>query len=442
MQNKKLFTDPILTDDEKLILDGAEGTVKQKCMQYLVEMCKIAGAERLVDLDGTGDMHTPGLALSQHHIITFDELAEFADRGGRFKIPTFADKSPFVEQPPIHGWEHCNLCQGKNPNNRQDDPVFHEKAMQREVFAVLNKMGLITTHSCANYLVMSYLPSVGQHCSWFESSQQTYCNATLGARTNFDGTLATCLLGKAPYYDMHITENRYGTVLVETDRFISTDLEWDVYGFAAGEAVDVEVPVITGTAIPNTTQYQKFNSAIATGGAVRMYHLPGITPEAPTIEFATGGKPFAEQVMIDSGALRRTYDILNYGASDDVDMVYLGCPHLNIVDLMKLAAALDGKKCKVPLWIITAPWLYGPAKELGYLEKFEKAGATLLSGTCLAAIGSVPDGVRNIAVDTAKQAYYITGCYPDENDPLHVCYGSTGECIDAALTGKWRGEWR
>ena len=430
---------PRLTDAEKRILQGEEGVVRQKCMEYLVEMCRIAGAERLVDLDGTGDMHTPGLALSQYYQITLDELRDFADRGGRFAIPTFADKAPFGEQAPIHGWEKCTVCYGRD---RHDNPAFHEKALHEEEFAVLRKMGLMTTHSCANYLTMSYLPSVGQHCSWFESSQMPYCNATLGARTNFDGTLATCLLGKAPYWDMHVTENRLGTVLIETDRLIATDLEWDVYGFAAGEASDVEVPVVTGTTRPTTTQYQKFNSAAATGGAVRMYHLPGITPEAPTVEFATGGKPFKRQVMIDGATLRRTYDSLNYHTSDVVDMVYLGCPHLNIVDLMKLSVKLDGKKCVIPMWIMTAPWLYDSAKSLGYVEIFEKAGAVLMSGACLAAMGAVPEGVRNIAVDTAKQAQYITGCYPDDDHHLGVCYGSQDDCIEAALTGRWRGEWR
>ncbi|MDR0813672.1 MAG: aconitase X catalytic domain-containing protein [Oscillospiraceae bacterium] len=433
---------PTLTDEEKRIYQGEEGIVKQKCMQYLVEMCQISGATRLVDLDGTGDMHTPGLALSQFYQITLDELADFADNGGRFAIPTFANKSPFGEQPPIDGWEKCNICGQQNPEWRQDDPAFHKKAMHEDEFAVLRKMGMMTTHSCANYLTMSYLPSVGQHCSWFESSQMPYCNATLGARTNFDGTLATCLLGKAPYYDMHITENRYGTILVEVDRKIKTDLEWDVYGFTVGEAVDVEVPIVTGTSRPTTTQYQKFNSAMSTGGAVRMYHLPGITPEAPTIGFAAGGKHIAKTISIDNAALRRNYDILNFHTSNDVDMVYLGCPHLNIVDLMKLAGKLDGKKVKIPLWIMTAPWLYPQAKALGYTEIFEKAGAHLMSGACLAAMGAVPQGVRSIAVDTAKQAYYITGCYPDENDPLQVCYGSSDDCIDAAITGKWHGEWR
>ena len=433
---------PFLTDEEKRILQGEEGPVKQKCMAYLVDICQVAGADRLIDLDGTGDMHTPGLALSQHFVITMEELEAFVGNGGRFAIPTFADKAPFGMQPPIHGWEHCNICPQGSPDKCHNDPVFHAEAMQEDTYALLRKMGLITTHSCANYLTMSYLPSVGQHCSWFESSQMPYCNATLGARTNFDGSLATCILGKAPYYDMHITENRHGTILVETDRLIQTDLEWDVYGFTVGEAVDVEVPVVMGTAKPTTTQYQKFNSASATGGAVRMYHLPGITPEAPTVEFATGGKPFQRQVMLDNNALRTTYDVLNYHTSDDIDMAYLGCPHLNIVDLQRLAYKLEGKTCKVPLWLMTAPWLYEGAKQLGYLDIFEKAGAHLMSGACLAAIGAVPDGVRNIAVDTAKQAYYITGCYPDENDQLQVCYGSQDDCVDAALTGKWRGEWK
>jgi predicted aconitase len=171
-----------------------------------------------------------------------------------------------------------------------------------------------------------------------------------------------------------------------------------------------------------------------------MYHLPGITPEAPTLEFATGGREVKKHVKLDDAALRRSYDTLNYHKTDRVDMVYLGCPHLNMVDILKLSQKLDGKKCKVPLWVMTAPWIYTQAKKLGYVEILEKAGVKVFSGACLAALGAVPDGVRSIAVDTAKQAYYITGCYVD--DPLEVCYGSSDDCVDAALTGVWRGEWR
>jgi len=431
-----------LTDDEKRMLQGEAGKIPQICMQYLVEMCEIAGAERLVDLDATGDMHTPGNVFSAYYSFTLEDLEELAATGAQFKIPTFANKSPFPEEAPIHGWEHCNACYKQDKNCRQDDPAFHDMAMHEEFMRLYRKMGMLTSHSCANYLTMTYLPSIGQHCSWFESSQIPYCNAVLGARTNFDGTFATCFLGKAPYYGMHITENRYGTVLIKTERLIQTDLEWDVYGFAVGEAVACDVPVLTGTAKPTTSQLQKLNSAIHTGGSVAMYHIPGSTPEAPTIEWAFGGRKPKREVLIGERELKQAYETLNFHTTDVVDMVYLGCPHLNIVDLMRLARKLEGKKCRIPLWIMTNPWLYDAAKSMGYVKIFEDAGAYLMSGTCPAAMGAVPEGVRNLAVDSAKQAYYITGCYPDDDNRLQVCYGSTDDCIDAALTGKWHGEWR
>jgi predicted aconitase len=219
-------------------------------------------------------------------------------------------------------------------------------------------------------------------------------------------------------------------------------MEWDVFGFAVGADVRLDVPVLTGTAKPTTTQYQKLNSAIHTGGGVSMYHIPGSTPEAPTVEWALGGKKAKRETMIGEKELKNAYDTLNYHTTDVVDMVYLGCPHLNLVDMMLLARKLEGKKCKIPLWIMTNPWLYDIAKNLGYAKIFADAGAFLMSGACLAAMGAVPEGVKTVAVDTAKQAYYVTGCYPDDGNRLEVCYGTTDDCIDAALTGKWHGEWR
>ena len=77
--------------------------------------------------------------------------------------------------------------------------------------------------------------------------------------------------------------------------------------------------------------------------------------------------------------------------------------------------------------------------EIAYFDMQKRIDA---SGACLAAMGAVPEGVECIAVDTAKQANYVTGCYPDEDEQLQVCYGTTDECIDAGLTGFWHGEWR
>ena len=99
------WTEVKLTDQEKRILQGEEGKVARICMEFLVEMAHIAGAERFVDLDGTGDFHTPGNNLSKNCGFTKEDLEELVAAGGHFKIPTFANKSPFPEQAPVHGWE-------------------------------------------------------------------------------------------------------------------------------------------------------------------------------------------------------------------------------------------------------------------------------------------------------------------------------------------------
>ena len=98
-----------LTDEEKRMLQGEEGRVRRICMEYIVEMTEAAGAERLVDLDGTGDMHSPGLKMSPYHEISLEDLRGLVAAGERFKVPTFADKSPFPEQPPVDGWQECDI---------------------------------------------------------------------------------------------------------------------------------------------------------------------------------------------------------------------------------------------------------------------------------------------------------------------------------------------
>ena len=81
-----------LTDEEKRILQGERGEVAQRCMVYLVEEGEVAGAERLVDIDGTCDFHVPHSAMIIHHSIPVELLQQAADRGERFAVPTFGNK--------------------------------------------------------------------------------------------------------------------------------------------------------------------------------------------------------------------------------------------------------------------------------------------------------------------------------------------------------------
>lgn len=419
-----------LNDSEKRILDGERGAIAQRCMKFLVDYGEAAGAERLIDLDGTVDMH-PVTGWVGSYEVSLDEVAELAATGERFKVPTFSDKatSPgFV----LDGWETC----GVSPSC---DSGFHNQCLAD--LQPFIDMGMVPTFSCNHYLTSSFWPSLGQHSAWVESSAIPWVNAVLGSRSNFDGCFHTAYLGKVPEYDMHITENRAATVLVKCETELTRDMDYDLFGWAVGEMLGLKVPVFTGIGRPVTSQLVKMNSALNTAGQVRMYHIPGMTPEAPTIEAAFQGKKPKETVSITRYDLKRVYEILNYGASDDVDFVYLGCPHYTIEEVRKVASLLDGKKCRTRLWVMANPGTYRFAEMAGYRKTIEDAGASLLSGSCAGLLNGkvINDGYPKVfAMDAAKQDYYITGhCHPEN---VQVRYGTMEDCIDAAVTGKWRGE--
>jgi len=422
-----------LTDEEKRIFQGERGEIAQRCMQFLVDYGEAAGAEKLVDLDGTVDLH-PAAGWVAKYDVSLEEIKELVARGERFKVPTFSDKATvpgFV----LDGWETC----GAEPSS---DPVFHRQCLDH--FQPYIGMGMVPTFSCAHYLASSWWPLPGQHSAWVESSAIPWVNAILGSRSNFDGCFQTAYLGKAPYYDMHITENRAATVLVKCEAELKNDMDYDLFGWAVGERLGLKVPAFIGLGHPTTAQLVKMNSALNTGGQVRMYHIPGITPEACTLEAAFQGKPPAEEVAITRDDLKRVYEMMNYGTSDEIEFVSLGCPHYTIEEVKKAAYLLEGRKVKVPLWVMTNPPIWRMAEMAGYREIIEDAGGHLLSGACPGLLmgrvlgkGGIP-GVW--AMDAAKQDYYITGhCHPKK---VQVRYGTMEDCIDAAVTGRWRGEWR
>ena len=419
-----------LTDDEKRILDGKQGALASKCMQFLVAYGEAAGAECLVDIDGTVDLHGgSNPCWVADYTITHEEIIEAAKKGEKFKVPTFGNK-------PTPGFivDGCEGC----PTWPNCDPAYVKERM--DFMKPLIEMGMVPTLSCDYYLTSSYWPMGGQHCSWGESSAIPWCNAVLGARTNFDGGFQMAYLGKVPKYDLHLDEKRRATVLCTYDGELETDMDYDLFGWAASEILGNRVPCFINVGKPTMSQLVKMNSSLNTGGQVRMYHIPGFTPEAPTVEAAFQGRRPEDEIVVTKDDLRRVYDLLNVAEDRNVDYVYLGCPHYNIIEIQKLAWLLQGRHCRAELWIMTGPMVYEMAVRMGYKAIFDRAGARLMSGTCAGELrGNIPD-YKVMAMDASKQNYYITGhIYPKKTQ---VWYGTMEECVDAAITGVWRGEWR
>jgi hypothetical protein len=180
-----------------------------------------------------------------------------------------------------------------------------------------------------------------------------------------------------------------------------------------------------------------FGAAASSSGGVEMYHIPGVTPEAESVAEALGGGPPEEAIRYGVEERREAYEWLNSSASStNVDFIMLGCPHASIEQIWIAARLLDGKRIheNVNLWLFTPRALTDTAELNGYTAIIRKAGGHVLSDTCPAIGRILPQGTKVVATDSAKQAHYLPAIMGVE-----TWFGGVEDCIDAALTGRWRG---
>ena len=420
-----------LTPDEKAMLDGKEGPARRKAMDLLVRYGEALGAERLVDtrnVCGTVGASTPFLRNFALKAGSMD--AVFSE----FNL----DSSEAVEIPQVKAFS-CQLIQGLDPAHWKEQGVpeevvlFHEK---NEAFTA--RIGMQLMNTCTPYQVGN-VPVKGEHCAWMESSAVIYINSVLGARTNGEGREsvgAAMLTAKIPYWGFHLDEKRLGTHLVELEVEVEDVMDWGMLGYWLGEKIQEGVPVVPGLrSSPNLVRLKHFGAAAASSGDIEMYHLPGITPEARTLEEAFGGKKPVATLRYGTAERRAAYENLNITAkSTAVDYVMLGCPHYTIEQIWEAARLLEGKRVheNTSLWIFTPRAIRQLADQNGYTKIITDAGAHLMSDTCSALGNVLPRGTRVAAVDSAKQAHYLPPLLG-----VPCWFGSLEDCIRAAVTGRW-----
>jgi predicted aconitase len=268
-----------------------------------------------------------------------------------------------------------------------------------------------------------------------------YINAVLGARTNAEGReSAGCamLTGKIPYWGYHLEENRYGTHHIELEIDVETTADWGLLGYYIGEVVQDRVPVITGIRrTPNLPRLKHFGAAAASSGGVEMYHMVGFTPEAPSFEAAFGPNKPIQKFRYGPAERRQAYEAANVtGRSRDVDFIMLGCPHYTIEQIWEVCKLLEGKKVSASseLWIFTPRQTKHLADQNGYTKIIEDAGGHLMSDTCSALGRVIPKGTKVAAADSAKQSHYLPAIMG-----IECWFGTTEDCVNAAVSGKWNG---
>jgi predicted aconitase len=372
-----------LTIEENEMLAGVQGKAVQKAMQILVALGKIYAAKRLIPVSS---VQIAGVSYDNLGEAGLEFLSEMADGGGRVRVLTTLNPAGMdMENWPVLGIP----------------PEFAKK--QIKVLEVYSRMGVTTTCTCTPYLIGN-LPKLGEALAWSESSAVCYANSVLGAHTNREGgpsALAAALSGRTPEYGFHLPENRCPTLTFVVKARARENSDFGAMGKVIGEKIEASkaIPYILGVESATLENIKSFCASLATYGGAALFHMPGITPEAD--KYA----PLDERITITQANLQAAAASLNDGSNALVDFVSLGCPHLTINEIGRLANLLEGNQVKKEFWITTARPIKHLADQLGYTRIIEAAGARIAADTCCV-VAPIQGRFSVMATDSAKACYY------------------------------------
>ncbi len=418
-----------LTKTEQKMLDGEEGEGVQKAMEILLALGKIYGAKRLIAVKSA---QVAGVSYKNLGDAGLEFLTEWAAKGSKVRIPTTLNPAGID----IEKWKRMGISD-----------EFAEK--QIRIIEVYRMMGIQPSCTCTPYLAGN-LPERGEHLAWSESSAVSYANSVIGARTNREGgpsALAAAISGRTPYYGLHLDENRTPDLVVDVRCELNSISDFGALGYLVGKKKGNSIPCFRGIRKADSDSLKSLGAAMAASGAVALYHIEGITPEArQESPGSTQGNVTKSRRITDicqnSGGisshsletltiedLEEAYEALNSNA-DKIDLVAIGCPHASINELKKISNLLYKKKVKSEMWITTSRKIIGAAKD--EVIRIENAGAKVIADTCMIVAPIEELGFKTMATNAGKAAFYAPS-----HCGLKVRFGTVEQCVDAAVSGRW-----
>ena len=402
-----------LTNEEQRMLDGEYGDVVKKSMKILVTLGKIYGAEKMIKIN---NVHSPGVSYRVAGDAGLNYVKE-ASEDSVFIVPTTLNTIGIDSE----NWEKIGF-----------DKEFSLK--QIEMLDYYRKMEAYSTYSCTPYL-NGNIPLKGEHVAWGESSAIAYVNSVIGARTNREGgpsALAAAITGRVPAYGYHLDVNRKGSIVFDIEFELTDDSDFALLGYYAGSITKSLVPVFRGiNKTPTLENLKSLSAALASSGAVALFHVVGVTPEAPTFESVVDINN--KEIKYYSYSLEDKKDTMKkFTLEGEVDFVVIGCPHCSIVELEDISKLLENKKIRSDVWICTSRQIKSLSDKMGYTKIIEESGAVIVCDTCPILCPTSSKGYKKIATNSAKLAHYAPGLWNVETGIKNL-----KDCIDVALTGKW-----
>ena len=407
-----------LTPEEQHWLAGEAGPGLRKAIEIVVALGKIYGAEDTVPVES---VQIAGVSYKNLGDAGLAFLHEWAAEGGHVRVPAYLNPAGMD----LHDWRKLGIA----------EDFAHR---QLDVIEALSRMGAVPACSCTPYFI-GVRPALDEHIAWSESSAVSYANSVLGARTNREGgpsALAAAIIGRTARYGLHLPENRRADTLLEVHCPVESEADFGALGYLIGKQVGNAVPYFRGLSIApfeqhipaNTdTHLRALGAAMAASGAVALYHIEGVTPESCRDNML---REDARTLRIDS--LEAGYAALNSTPLAQVDLVSVGCPHASRDELLEIADRLRGKRVTTRLWVTTARATKEAVPHA--VEIIEQAGGLVVADTCLVVAPIEALGIRRLATNSAKAAFYAPG-----HSRVDVRFGTLAQCLETAVTGRWPG---
>ena len=394
-----------LTKEQEQVLAGDHGEVMERMLRLLVRLGDIYGAERLIPI---ASAQISGVSYKSIGDAGLEFLKDIADKGARVRVLTYLNPAGID----IADWKEIGF------------PADFAKK-QMEIIDAFKRMGVTITATCTPYLAGN-LPHFHEHIAWAESSAVSFANSVIGARTNREGgpsALAAAITGVTPDYGLHRDENRVPGVVIRVDAELKNISDFGALGYFAGKEVKNKIPYIFGIEHADVDDLKVLGAAMAASGAVALYHVANITPEAKMFEKDTKG---LEVIEIGDKEIKSAYEELT--STDDVDIVVIGCPHASIKEIKYIAERIKGKHLKKDLWITTSRVVKEIAKRAGYLDIIERAGGHIVADTCMVVSPVETMGYRRMGVNSGKAAKYLPGFCKQ-----HVLFASIDKLLEKVM---------
>ncbi len=373
-----------LTPEQQAMLNGRDGEVMAKVVKTLVMYGEAFGATKMIPVTSEKGHLVTSFGLKVMTPV-YDLMQQLIDAGLSSKQKFSVDPKP---------------VDPKVPSNFAKNLVFNKfmYTMQDSYDEQLRKLGLVSdkAYTCTCYMdEVGNLPKKGDILSWAESSAVVYANSVLGARCNRNSgiiELFGSIAGFVPYFGLVTDEGRKATWVVEVK--CKKKPEAQVLGSAIGMKVMEDVPYVKGltdwigTELDDAAKaYLKdFGAATASNGAVGLYHIDGLTPEAVEM----GDSLIAENAqvyVIDDAELERvknSYPVMWKKPNKAPQLCFVGCPHLSLQQLKEWTDNVcEGlkksgkKKVTIPTVFTAAPAVCDEFNKTEYAAKLAATGVTL-----------------------------------------------------------------